>query len=108
MSDVATVALNPVASKVSLSAGSSMGVALTSCTVPAAGKPTFQLGENEMEMGIGIHGEPGRERERRAVVELRGNGGRIAKGRNDSHTRGRLAGGQRFQNHALVLIARSR
>jgi dihydroxyacetone kinase-like protein len=40
----------------------SMGVALTSCTVPAAGKPTFQLGEDEMEMGVGIHGEPGRER----------------------------------------------
>lgn len=40
----------------------SMGVALTSCTVPAAGKPTFELGENEMELGIGIHGEPGRKR----------------------------------------------
>ncbi len=40
----------------------SMGVALTSCTVPAAGKPTFQIGENEMEMGVGIHGEPGRRR----------------------------------------------
>lgn len=39
-----------------------MGVALTSCTVPAAGKPTFELGENEMEIGIGIHGEPGRRR----------------------------------------------
>jgi dihydroxyacetone kinase-like protein len=42
--------------------GRSMGMALTSCTVPAAGKPTFSLGEQEMEMGIGIHGEPGRER----------------------------------------------
>ncbi|MFL6101242.1 MAG: dihydroxyacetone kinase subunit DhaK [Actinomycetales bacterium] len=42
--------------------GRSMGVALTSCTVPAAGKPTFDLGENEMELGVGIHGEPGRER----------------------------------------------
>ena len=42
--------------------GRSMGMALTSCTVPAAGKPTFELGENEMEIGIGIHGEPGRER----------------------------------------------
>src|ERR1700675_3461846 len=41
----------------------SMGVALTSCTVPAAGKPTFTLGEEEMEIGIGIHGEPGRYRE---------------------------------------------
>ena len=40
----------------------SMGVALTSCTVPAAGKPNFELGENEMEMGVGIHGEPGRRR----------------------------------------------
>lgn len=41
----------------------SMGVALTSCTVPAAGKPTFELGEQELEMGVGIHGEPGRRRE---------------------------------------------
>jgi len=40
----------------------SMGVALTSCTVPAAGKPTFEIGDNEMEMGVGIHGEPGRRR----------------------------------------------
>jgi dihydroxyacetone kinase-like protein len=39
-----------------------MGVALTSCTVPAAGKPTFDLAENEMELGVGIHGEPGRRR----------------------------------------------
>ncbi len=42
--------------------GRSMGMALTSCTVPAAGKPTFDLAENEMEVGIGIHGEPGRQR----------------------------------------------
>ena len=42
--------------------GRSMGVALTSCTVPAAGKPTFELGEAEMELGVGIHGEPGRKR----------------------------------------------
>ena len=42
--------------------GRSMGMALTSCTVPHAGKPTFELGENEMEVGIGIHGEPGRRR----------------------------------------------
>lgn len=42
----------------------SMGVALSSCTVPAAGRPTFTLGENELEMGVGIHGEPGRARER--------------------------------------------
>ena len=40
----------------------SIGIALTSCTVPAAGKPTFELGEDEMEVGVGIHGEPGRRR----------------------------------------------
>ena len=40
----------------------SLGVALTSCTVPAAGTPTFTLGDDEMEMGVGIHGEPGRKR----------------------------------------------
>jgi phosphoenolpyruvate---glycerone phosphotransferase subunit DhaK len=42
--------------------GRSMGLALTSCTVPAAGKPTFELGASEIELGIGIHGEPGRQR----------------------------------------------
>ncbi|MET0422995.1 MAG: dihydroxyacetone kinase subunit DhaK [Actinoplanes sp.] len=42
--------------------GRSMGVALTSCTVPAAGKPTFDLPDGQMEVGIGIHGEPGRRR----------------------------------------------
>jgi dihydroxyacetone kinase-like protein len=42
--------------------GRSMGMALTSCTVPAAGAPTFDLPEDEMEIGIGIHGEPGRRR----------------------------------------------
>jgi dihydroxyacetone kinase-like protein len=42
--------------------GRSMGMAVTSCTVPAAGKPTIELGEGEMELGIGIHGEPGRRR----------------------------------------------
>lgn len=40
----------------------SMGMALTSCTVPAAGKPTFNISDDEIEMGIGIHGEPGIER----------------------------------------------
>ncbi|MBI5276533.1 MAG: dihydroxyacetone kinase subunit DhaK [Burkholderiales bacterium] len=40
----------------------SMGVAFTSCTVPAAGRPTFDIGDNEMEFGVGIHGEPGRRR----------------------------------------------
>lgn len=43
-------------------AGRSMGLALTSCTVPAAGRPTFDLPDDEMEIGIGIHGEPGRRR----------------------------------------------
>jgi phosphoenolpyruvate---glycerone phosphotransferase subunit DhaK len=40
----------------------SIGIALTSCTVPAAGKPTFELAQDEMEIGVGIHGEPGRRR----------------------------------------------
>jgi phosphoenolpyruvate---glycerone phosphotransferase subunit DhaK len=43
--------------------GRSMGIALTSCTVPANGKPTFELGEQEIEVGVGIHGEPGRSRQ---------------------------------------------
>jgi dihydroxyacetone kinase-like protein len=47
----------------------SMGMALTSCTVPAAGKPTFELGEDEMEIGIGIHGEPGRTRMKLAPAD---------------------------------------
>jgi phosphoenolpyruvate---glycerone phosphotransferase subunit DhaK len=42
----------------------SFGVALTPCTVPAAGKPGFELGEDEIELGVGIHGEPGRTRGR--------------------------------------------
>ena len=42
--------------------GRSMGMALTSCTVPAKGSPTFELGDDEIEVGIGIHGEPGRQR----------------------------------------------
>ncbi|HET8957968.1 MAG TPA: dihydroxyacetone kinase subunit DhaK [Microcella sp.] len=50
-----------VADKVN-EAGRSMGMALTSCTVPSAGKPTFDLPDGEMEIGIGIHGEPGRRR----------------------------------------------
>jgi len=41
----------------------SMGVAFSSCTVPAAGVPTFEIGAGEIEMGVGIHGEPGRRRE---------------------------------------------
>lgn len=47
----------------------SMGVALTPCTVPAAGKPTFTLAEDEMEMGVGIHGEPGRRRVKLAPAD---------------------------------------
>jgi dihydroxyacetone kinase-like protein len=44
--------------------GRSMGMALTPCTTPAAGRPSFELGEDEVEIGIGIHGEPGRFREK--------------------------------------------
>ncbi len=47
----------------------SMGVALTSCTVPAAGSPTFALADDEMEMGVGIHGEPGRARVKLAAAD---------------------------------------
>jgi dihydroxyacetone kinase-like protein len=54
-------AVADVARKVN-SQARSMGVALTSCTVPAAGTPTFDLAEDEMELGVGIHGEPGRKR----------------------------------------------
>jgi phosphoenolpyruvate---glycerone phosphotransferase subunit DhaK len=50
-----------VAGKVT-AGGRSMGVALTSCTVPAVGRPTFELPDTDIEMGIGIHGEPGRRR----------------------------------------------
>lgn len=54
--------------------GRSMGMAITSCIVPAAGQPTFDLGADEIEIGIGIHGEPGRERKQMAssaeIVEL--------------------------------------
>jgi phosphoenolpyruvate---glycerone phosphotransferase subunit DhaK len=46
-----------------------LGVALTSCTVPAAGTPTFTLGADEMEMGVGIHGEPGRRRVKLASAD---------------------------------------
>jgi dihydroxyacetone kinase-like protein len=50
-----------IGSRVNESTGS-MAVALSSCTVPAAGTPTFTLGETEIEIGVGIHGEAGRER----------------------------------------------
>ena len=47
----------------------SMGLALTSCTVPAKGSPTFAIGEDEMEIGVGIHGEPGRRRVKLMAAE---------------------------------------
>lgn len=47
----------------------SMGVALSSCTVPAAGQPTFQIAADEMEIGVGIHGEPGRRRVKMTSAE---------------------------------------
>jgi phosphoenolpyruvate---glycerone phosphotransferase subunit DhaK len=51
--------------------GRSFGVALTSCVTPAAGTPTFEIGGDEMEFGVGIHGEPGRRREKiRAASEI--------------------------------------
>jgi len=62
------VELQALGTKVNL-ATRSMGVALTSCTVPAAGTPTFQLGDDEMEMGVGIHGEPGRRRVKLAEAD---------------------------------------
>jgi len=49
---------------------SSIGVALTSCTVPAAGRPTFDISDTEIEMGVGIHGEPGRRREAMREADL--------------------------------------
>jgi dihydroxyacetone kinase-like protein len=48
----------------------SMGVAFTSCTVPAAGRPTFDIQPDEMEIGVGIHGEPGRRREKLQRADL--------------------------------------
>jgi phosphoenolpyruvate---glycerone phosphotransferase subunit DhaK len=54
-------AVKAVASKVNEN-GRSMGMALTSCIVPSAGNPTFDLPDDQMEIGIGIHGEPGRYR----------------------------------------------
>jgi dihydroxyacetone kinase-like protein len=56
------LALRDLGSRVN-AATRSMGVALTSCTVPAAGHPTFAIGDDEMEFGVGIHGEPGRRRD---------------------------------------------
>jgi dihydroxyacetone kinase-like protein len=68
LADVADVARRANA------ASRSMGVALTSCTVPAVGHPTFELSNTEIEVGVGIHGEPGRQRlpmqSANAVAEL--------------------------------------
>src|SRR5881275_2089259 len=51
--------------------GRSFGVALTSCATPSAGSPTFEIGPDEMEFGVGIHGEPGRRREKvRPAAEI--------------------------------------
>jgi dihydroxyacetone kinase-like protein len=51
--------------------GRSFGVALTSCATPASGQPTFDIGADEMEFGVGIHGEPGRRREKiRPAAEI--------------------------------------
>jgi len=61
-------AVRATAEKVNANARS-MGMALTSCIVPAAGTPTFQLGDDEIEIGIGIHGEPGRRREKLVPVD---------------------------------------
>jgi dihydroxyacetone kinase-like protein len=61
-------ACKAVADRANAATGS-MGVALTSCTVPAAGGPTFQIGDDEMEMGVGIHGEPGRKRVKLAQAD---------------------------------------
>ena len=55
-------AVEALANRVS-DGGRSMGIALSSCTVPSAGKPTFDLPDDEIEVGVGIHGEPGRRRE---------------------------------------------
>ena len=49
--------------------GRSMGMALTPCVTPGSGEPSFELGEDEMEIGIGIHGEPGRERRKLAPAK---------------------------------------
>jgi dihydroxyacetone kinase-like protein len=51
--------------------GRSFGVALTSCVTPSAGSPTFEISADEMEFGVGIHGEPGRRREKlRPAAEI--------------------------------------
>src|SRR5205807_10390870 len=55
----ASLAEVAAAARAAAAAVRTMGVALSPCTVPAAGRPGFTLGENEIELGLGIHGEPG-------------------------------------------------
>ncbi len=80
----------------------SMGVALTSCTVPAAGKPTFELGEDEMEMGVGIHGEPGPQarQARYGRRHRRGDDRRDLPGARAQARPAGPAAGQRLRRHA--------
>ena len=80
----------------------SIGVALTSCTVPAAGTPTFALAADEMEMGVGIHGEPGRRRVSLASADAIADqmvGAILADG-DSAHLWRRAASCQRFRRHA--------
>lgn len=57
--EMASLAEVKAAAELALANTRSMGIALSPCTIPAAGKPTFEIGEDEMEIGMGIHGEPG-------------------------------------------------
>ena len=84
--------------------GRSMGMALTSCTVPAAGRPTFDLPDDEIEIGIGIHGEPGRRRVPLApAARGRGAAGRADPRRPRLHGRRRRARlRQRHGRHAAA------
>ena len=81
----------------------SMGVALTSCTVPAAGAPTFAIGDDEMEMGVGIHGEPGRRRVKLASAQEH----RRRNGRGD-RLRSRAEGGRAAFCCSSTALARRR
>ena len=80
----------------------SIGVALTSCTVPAAGTPTFALSEDEMEMGVGIHGEPGRRRIKLGSADAIADQmvSAILTDRGNPTVRRRAAPGQRLRRHA--------
>ncbi len=78
----------------------SMGVALRSCTVPAAGRPTFQLSENDMEMGVGVHGEPGRRRVPLAPADRVGDGRRYLRRSRRPGSRRHPAARQRLRRNA--------